>query len=329
MFLPQEIIRRKRDGEELKAEEISFFIDALTSGRVTEGQTAAFAMAVYFQGMSARESALLTCAMRDSGRVLQWSSEFLGGPVLDKHSTGGVGDNVSLILAPAVAACGGFVPMISGRSLGHTGGTLDKLDSIPGYLSTPDSARFRHCVQTVGCAIIGQTADLAPADKKLYALRDVTATVECIPLICGSILSKKLAEGIDTLVATGWTTVRMLDHVAARGVGTEAQRQNVHVQLARRQHHLAQGHGGSQHQALTRRQRQLTLHHQQPQTVHLLWRRGEQHAWTLRWTLATRIHRRNGLTQDGLQRFCEQVFLVNRDLTTHPGHAHHATQRRH
>src|SRR5262249_34410534 len=137
----------------------------------------------------------LTCAMRDSGAVLEWSSLDLPGPVVDKHSTGGVGDNVSLMLAPMLAAAGAFVPMISGRGLGHTGGTLDKLDSIPGYESQPDVALFRKAVKETGCAIIGQTGDLAPADKRLYAIRDVTATVESIPLITASILSKKLAAG--------------------------------------------------------------------------------------------------------------------------------------
>ena len=200
MFLPQEIIRRKRDGQELGPDEIRFFIDALTTGALSEGQIAAFAMAVYFRGMTHQECAWLTNAMRDSGRILQWSSEFLGGPVLDKHSTGGVGDNVSLIVAPAIAACGGFVPMISGRSLGHTGGTLDKLESIPGYDTRPDIARLARAVRDAGCAIIGQTADLAPADRRLYAIRDVTATVESIPLITASILSKKMAAGLEGLV---------------------------------------------------------------------------------------------------------------------------------
>lgn len=200
MFLPQEIIRRKRDGDELTADEIHFLIDALTKGEMSEGQIAAFAMAVYFQGMSAPESALLTCAMRDSGRVLHWDSEFLGGPVLDKHSTGGIGDNVSLILAPALAACGAFVPMISGRSLGHTGGTLDKLESIPGYQTTPDVGHLARVVRDIGCAIIGQTEELAPADRRLYAIRDVTATIESIPLITASILSKKMAAGLQGLV---------------------------------------------------------------------------------------------------------------------------------
>jgi thymidine phosphorylase len=197
-MLPQEVIRRKRDGVALSAEEIAFFIDGLTSGTVSEGQAAAFAMAVFFRGMARDEAVALTVAMRDSGTVLDWSD--LDGPALDKHSTGGVGDNVSLMLAPALAAAGAYVPMISGRGLGHTGGTLDKLDSIPGYNTAPDNALFRKVVKEVGCAVIGQTNDLAPADKRLYAIRDVTATVESIPLITASILSKKLAAGLGGLV---------------------------------------------------------------------------------------------------------------------------------
>lgn len=199
-MLPQEIIRKKRDGGALKPAEIEGFIRGLVSGAVTEGQAAAFAMAVFFNGMTSPEAVALTRAMRDSGDVLNWAGENLPGPVLDKHSTGGVGDNVSLLLAPAVAACGGYVPMISGRGLGHTGGTLDKLDSIPGYATQPDNALFRKVVREVGCAIIGQTEDLAPADKRLYAIRDVTATVESVPLITASILSKKLAAGLQGLV---------------------------------------------------------------------------------------------------------------------------------
>jgi thymidine phosphorylase len=197
-MLPQEIIRRKRDGGRLSAGEIAFFVDGLTKGTVTEGQVAAFGMAVFFNGMNREEAVALTLAMRDSGDVLDWSD--LPGPVTDKHSTGGVGDNVSLMLAPIVAACGAFVPMISGRGLGHTGGTLDKMDSIPGYVSQPDNALFRKVVRGVGCAIIGQTANLAPADKRFYAIRDVTATVESVPLITASILSKKLAAGLQSLV---------------------------------------------------------------------------------------------------------------------------------
>ncbi|MFL5258177.1 MAG: thymidine phosphorylase [Hyphomicrobiales bacterium] len=197
-MLPQEIIRRKRDGAALSREEVDFFIRGLTSGDITEGQAAALAMAIFFRGMEREEAVALTLAMRDSGTVLDWSG--LDGPVVDKHSTGGVGDNVSLILAPMLAACGAYVPMISGRGLGHTGGTLDKLDSIPGYRSQPDIGLFRKTVAQAGCAIIGQTGDLAPADKRLYAIRDVTATVESIPLITASILSKKLAAGLGCLV---------------------------------------------------------------------------------------------------------------------------------
>jgi len=197
-MLSQEVIRRKREGETLAAEEIASIVRGLTDGTVSEGQAAAFAMAIFFRGMSRAEAVALTEAMRDSGTVLDWSH--LDGPVLDKHSTGGIGDNVSLMLAPAVAACGGYVPMISGRGLGHTGGTLDKLDAIPGYVSQPDLGLFRRVVADVGCAIIGQTADLAPADRRLYAIRDVTATVESVPLITASILSKKLAAGLQSLV---------------------------------------------------------------------------------------------------------------------------------
>lgn len=197
-MLPQEIIRRKRDGGTLAAEDIAAFVKGITDGSVSEGQVAALAMAVFFNGMTRAEAVALTVAMRDSGSVLDWS--FLPGPVVDKHSTGGVGDNVSLMLAPIVAACGGYVPMISGRGLGHTGGTLDKMDSIPGYIAQPDNALFRKVVKEVGCAIIGQTSDLAPADKRFYAIRDVTATVESVPLITASILSKKLAAGLQALV---------------------------------------------------------------------------------------------------------------------------------
>ncbi|WP_353662320.1 thymidine phosphorylase [Hydrogenimonas sp. SS33] len=199
MLLPQEIIRRKRDGEELSREEIDFFVKGITEGYVSEGQIAAFAMAVYFRGMTMDERIALTEAMRDSGDVLEWKSLGLDGPVVDKHSTGGVGDVVSLMLGPMVAACGGYVPMISGRGLGHTGGTLDKFDAIPGYNTAPDNALFRKVVKEVGVAIIGQTGNLAPADKRFYAIRDVTATVESIPLITASILSKKLAAGLDAL----------------------------------------------------------------------------------------------------------------------------------
>ena len=198
MLLPQEIIREKRDGGTLSAEEIGFFVRGIADGTISEGQVAAFAMAVFFRGMTSQETVALTVAMRDSGRVLDWPD--LPGPVLDKHSTGGIGDKVSLALAPLVAACGGFVPMLSGRGLGHTGGTLDKLESIPGYTTAPDLERVRRVVREAGCAIVGQTDDLAPADRRLYAVRDVTATVESIPLITASILSKKLAAGPQALV---------------------------------------------------------------------------------------------------------------------------------
>ncbi|MCJ2035281.1 thymidine phosphorylase [Methylobacterium sp. J-068] len=217
MRLPQELIRAKRDGAELPPEAIAAFVAGLTDGRVTEGQAAAFAMAVYFRGLSLAERVALTRAMTESGTVLAWD---LPGPVLDKHSSGGVGDAVSLALAPMVAACGGYVPMISGRGLGHTGGTLDKLGSIPGYDATPDLDRFRRVTGQVGCAIIGQTPDLAPADRRLYAIRDVTGTVESLDLITASILSKKLAAGLDGLVMdvkTG-SGAFMADRDAARGL---------------------------------------------------------------------------------------------------------------
>ncbi|MDG1970446.1 MAG: thymidine phosphorylase [Paracoccaceae bacterium] len=196
-MLPQEIIRKKRDGNTLTSEEIAEFVAGLTSGATSDAQAAAFAMAVLLKKMSLEERVVLTKAMRDSGQVMRWD---LPGPVVDKHSTGGVGDNVSLMLAPALAACGVYVPMISGRGLGHTGGTLDKFDSIPGYQTQPDAEKFSKVVADVGCAIIGQTADLAPADKKLYAIRDVTGTVESVDLITASILSKKLASGLDALI---------------------------------------------------------------------------------------------------------------------------------
>lgn len=197
MFLPQETIRAKRDGRALAPAEIAAFVEGLADGSVGEGQAAALAMAICLRGLSLAECVALTSAMTRSGAVLDWD---LPGPVLDKHSTGGVGDAVSLALAPAVAACGGFVPMIAGRGLGHTGGTLDKLDSIPGYASQPDLETFRRVVRETGCAIIGQTPDLAPADRRLYAIRDVTGTVESLDLITASILSKKLAAGLDALV---------------------------------------------------------------------------------------------------------------------------------
>jgi thymidine phosphorylase len=197
---PAELIRRKRDGASLTEAEIAGVVTGIVDGSMSDAQVAAFAMAVYFRGMTREECVAMTRAMTCSGARLDWSGERLGGPVLDKHSTGGVGDKVSLVLAPLVAACGGFVPMVSGRGLGHTGGTLDKLESIPGYDATPDLDRFRSAVRDAGCAIVGQTAELAPADRRLYAIRDVTATADSIPLITASILSKKLAAGLDALI---------------------------------------------------------------------------------------------------------------------------------
>ncbi|MGG7565058.1 thymidine phosphorylase [Rhodovulum sp. DZ06] len=196
-MLPQEVILKKRRGQELSAEEIGFFIRGLTAGDVTHAQAAALAMAICFQKMTDPERVALTEAMRDSGDVMRWD---LPGPVVDKHSTGGVGDVVSLMLAPALAACGVYVPMISGRGLGHTGGTLDKLSAIPGYDAAPSPDALTKVVREVGCAIIGQTGDLAPADRTLYSIRDVTGTVESVDLITASILSKKLAAGLDALV---------------------------------------------------------------------------------------------------------------------------------
>ncbi|MRV75249.1 thymidine phosphorylase [Duganella sp. FT92W] len=200
MFLTQEIIRKKRDKGALTPEEIQFFVRGITDGSVSEGQIAALAMAVYFNDMNMDERVAFTLAMRDSGAVLDWSGLNLPGPVVDKHSTGGVGDVVSLLLGPMVAACGGYVPMISGRGLGHTGGTLDKFDSIPGYNTVPDNDLFRKVVKEVGVAIIGQTSNLAPSDKRFYSIRDVTATVESVAMITGSILSKKLSAGLQALV---------------------------------------------------------------------------------------------------------------------------------
>ncbi|WP_129139079.1 thymidine phosphorylase [Modicisalibacter coralii] len=199
-MLTAEIIRAKRDGRELDAAAIRRFVTGIADGSVGDEQIGAFAMAVYLNDMTTPERIALTEAIRDSGEVLDWTTLDLPGPVIDKHSTGGVGDVVSLILGPWVAACGAHVPMISGRGLGHTGGTLDKLEAIPGYDVTPDPARFRELVRDAGVAIIGQTGQLAPADKRFYAVRDVTATVESIPLIVASILGKKLACGLEALV---------------------------------------------------------------------------------------------------------------------------------
>lgn len=200
MFLPQEIIRKKRDGHALTDAEIRFFINGVRDNSVSEGQIAALAMTIYFHDMTLPERVSLTMAMRDSGTVLNWKSLNLNGPVVDKHSTGGVGDVTSLMLGPMVAACGGYIPMISGRGLGHTGGTLDKLEAIPGFDIFPSDDRFREIIKQVGVAIIGQTNSLAPADKRFYTTRDITATVDSIPLITASILAKKLAEGLDALV---------------------------------------------------------------------------------------------------------------------------------
>jgi len=194
----RELLRAKRAGQIWTSEEIGFLVQGMADGALGDEQLGAFAMAVALQGMDETERVALTLAMRDSGRVMQWNG--LDGPVLDKHSTGGIGDSTSLLIGPWVAACGGFVPMITGRGLGHTGGTCDKLESIPGYTTAPDPDRFESIVRELGVAIIGQTRDLAPADRRLYGVRDVTGTVDCLPLIVASILSKKLAEGLDGLV---------------------------------------------------------------------------------------------------------------------------------
>lgn len=199
-MLAQEIIRIKRDGGQLAPAQLEAFVRGLVDGSWSEGQAAALAMAIFLQGMAPQETVALTRAMTHSGQVLDWAGARLHGPVLDKHSSGGVGDKVSLMLAPIVAACGAVVPMISGRGLGHTGGTLDKLASIPGYQCAPDLTTLQQALRSAGCAIIGQTDALAPADRRLYAIRDVTATVESVPLITASILSKKLAAGLQGLV---------------------------------------------------------------------------------------------------------------------------------
>ena len=199
-LLIPEIIRSKRDGNALSPAEIRRFIEGVTSEEVTDAQIAAFSMAAFFKDFNLSERTELTKSMRDSGDVLNWGGFGLSGPVLDKHSTGGIGDAVSLILAPVLAACGGFVPMIAGRGLAHTGGTIDKLESIPGYSTQPTVRHFQEAVASTGMAIAGQTADLAPADRRMYATRDVTATVEQYGLITASILSKKLAAGLEHLV---------------------------------------------------------------------------------------------------------------------------------
>ncbi|MCU0976620.1 MAG: thymidine phosphorylase [Steroidobacteraceae bacterium] len=200
LALPQELLRRKRDGERLSRAELGAIAQGLADGGLSDAQAAAFAMAVWFRGMTREERVEFTLAMRDSGHVLDWGAEALPGPVLDKHSTGGVGDLVSLPLGAMLAACGAFVPMISGRGLGHTGGTLDKLEAIPGYDVQPPEAVLRRVLREAGVAIVGAGDRLAPADRRLYGIRDVTATVDCLPLICASILSKKLAAGLDALV---------------------------------------------------------------------------------------------------------------------------------
>jgi pyrimidine-nucleoside phosphorylase len=198
IFFPAEIIKKKRSGQALTREELNFMIGGFTKGDVPDYQISALLMAIYFKGMTSEETVALTEVMLHSGRVLDFSS--LGLNAVDKHSTGGVGDKTSLIIAPIVAAAGVAVPMISGRGLGHTGGTLDKLESIPGFTVGLTLDQFQDQVKKIGCSLIGQTAEICPADKKIYALRDVTATVESLPLICASIMSKKIAEGISGLV---------------------------------------------------------------------------------------------------------------------------------
>ena len=199
MLLPQNIIRKKRNQEALDEADIKAFVDGLTTGSFTDAQASAMAMAIFLNGMETKEIVALTTQMKNSGTVLDWQGK-VTGPVVDKHSTGGVGDKVTLMLAPMVAACGGFVPSITGRGLGHTGGTVDKLESVQGLNMQPDLQKLTTLVAELGTAIISQTDELAPADRRLYSLRDVTATVESIPLITASILSKKLAEGLDALV---------------------------------------------------------------------------------------------------------------------------------
>ncbi|WP_417743561.1 thymidine phosphorylase [Salipiger sp.] len=191
------VIAALRRGEQPDIDGLRWFARGLADGRVSDAQAGAFAMGVCLGGLNEENRVALTLAMRDSGHVMRWD---LDGPVLDKHSTGGIGDCVSLVLAPALAACGCYVPMISGRGLGHTGGTLDKLDAIPGYVVAPDEARFDRVVREAGCAIVSASAEIAPADRRLYAVRDVTATVESLDLITSSILSKKLAAGLEGLV---------------------------------------------------------------------------------------------------------------------------------
>ncbi len=216
-----EIIRNKRDGKSLSPSEIRQFVGELADGSCPPEQAAALAMAIYLNGMDFPETAMLTRAMAASGTMIDWHAHDLPGPALDKHSTGGIGDKVSLILAPLVAACGGFVPMVAGRGLGHTGGTIDKLESIPGFRTGLALDDFVATVKQAGCAIISQAGALAPADGPLYAIRDVTATIESTPLITASILSKKLAAGVQALamdVKTG-NGAFMAEEAAARALG--------------------------------------------------------------------------------------------------------------
>ena len=216
-----EIIRAKRNGEALSQSEITRFVSELADAKCPPEQAAALAMAIYLNGMNFDETAMLTKAMAASGTIIDWRACDVTGPVIDKHSTGGVGDKVSLILAPLVAACGGFVPMVAGRGLGHTGGTIDKLESIPGYRTELPLEDLIETVKTVGCAIVSQTGNFAPADGPLYAIRDVTATIESTPLITASILSKKLAAGVQALVMdikTG-NGAFMVEESAAQALG--------------------------------------------------------------------------------------------------------------
>ena len=225
-----DVIRKKRDGHALDESDLEFFVNGLADGSLPAEQVSALAMAVFLNSMSLAEAGTLTRLMAHSGTVMDWSGEDLGGPIVDKHSTGGIGDKVSFLLAPIAAACGCFVPMISGRGLGHGGGTLDKVGAIPGYDATPDGPLFRKAVKEAGCAIIGQTADLAPADRRLYSIRDVTSTVESVPLITASILSKKMAAGLDALVmdvkvgsGAFMATMNEAETLAASIIGTGAE----------------------------------------------------------------------------------------------------------
>ncbi len=199
-MIPQEIIASKRNKKKLSNKEIQFFVDGIINGKFSDPQIASMSMAIFLNGMTKEETIELTRCMTNSGEMLSWENLSDSSLVCDKHSTGGVGDKVSLILAPILAACGLYVPMVSGRGLGHTGGTLDKFDSIPGYNTQPNIEKFKEVVKNVGCAIIGQTSSLAPADKKLYSIRDIVGTVESLPLITSSILSKKIASGLNNLV---------------------------------------------------------------------------------------------------------------------------------